>query len=87
MNDKSNQWNDKRCAGQLGGEFDKTDLDELQKYSINFSFRDFPKHKTGIILKAFITKCMTKDNGLVFTLQTDKHYQHQPHSAPRRKSH
>ena len=66
MNDKSNQWNDERCPQQLGGESDETDLDELQEFSINFSFHNVPKHKTGIVLKAFITKCMTKNNSLVF---------------------
>ena len=65
MNDQSNQWNDERCPGQLGGDSDETDLDEFQEFSINFSFRDIPKHKTGIVLKAFITECMTKDNSLV----------------------
>ena len=56
MNGQSNQWNNERCPGQLGGDSDETDLDEFQEFSINFSFRDIPKHKTGIVLKAFITE-------------------------------
>ena len=65
MNDKLNQWNDERCPGQLGGDSDETDVDELQEFGINFLFRDIPKPKTGIVMKAFINTLMTKDNSLV----------------------
>ena len=42
MNDKSSRFNDELCLGKLGGKDDTTDVDELQSFSINFSFRDVP---------------------------------------------
>ena len=65
MNDQSNQFNNEQCPGQLGGDGDETNLDKLQAFSINFTFRDIPKHKTGIVLKAFIIEWLTKDNSMV----------------------
>ena len=66
MNEKSNQWNDERCPQQLGNDNDATNLNELQAFSINFNFRNVPKDKAGIVLKAFINECMLKDNSVVF---------------------
>ena len=66
MNNKSSRSNDERCPGKLGGKNDTTDVNELQSFSINFSFWDVPQANVKAILKEFVLECMTKDKTIMF---------------------
>ena len=60
------QFNDERCPGKLGGDDDATNVEELQSFSINFTFKEVPQDKIAKVLKAFILECMNKDTGVIF---------------------
>ena len=66
MNVKSSQFNDERCPGKLGVSDDTTDVEELQTFSINFTFWEVPMENVENVLKQFVLGCMYKDKGIIF---------------------
>ena len=66
MNKKSNYFNNKWCSGKLGCDDDTTDVEDLQSFSINFTFQEVPKNKVAKVLKEFLLKCMNKDTSISF---------------------
>ena len=63
---KLSQFNDKRYPGNLGGDGDTADVEQLQTFCINIKSQGVLKGKVAKVLKAFSFECMNKVDGLTF---------------------